>query len=131
MVGHRILNLRKEHNLTQTDLSKILGIGRTAIHGYENNKINPPPDKLLKLAEFFDVSVDYLVGKSPKRNTIVSNSVNCDIKQQLQDILESLHSPNTVHFQGKRLSQKEKQILITCLSSNLTIIETLLHDLEN
>lgn len=131
MVGYRILSLRKERDLTQSDLSKVLGVGRTTIHGYENDVISPPPDKLLKLADFFDVSVDYLVGNSPIRKEIDTKKFEYDIGMQMQHIIEILSSQNKVYFHGKQLSANAKHSLITVVSSNITMIKTLMQDLKD
>lgn len=131
MTGYRILTLRKERDLTQADLSKVLGVGRTTIHGYENDIISPPPDKLLKLAEFFDVSVDYLVGNSPIRKESNKKDFQYDIGKQMQQIIETLAGQNTVYFHGKQLSPNAKHTLITFISSNMTMIKTLMQDLKD
>lgn len=60
---NRIKELREQNNLSQTDLGKILGVTRQGISLYENNeRKNIPADYLNKLADTFNVSVDYLKG---------------------------------------------------------------------
>lgn len=57
--------LREESGLSQNDISVKLGIGRTTYTGYERGNIEPPSDKLQKLADIFHVSTDYLLGRTP------------------------------------------------------------------
>lgn len=59
----RIKELRKQKKLTQDEVSKRLGIGRTTYLGYENGKIGIPAKRLEELADLFEVSIDYLSGK--------------------------------------------------------------------
>lgn len=66
--GSRLSTLRKEKNMTQSDLAGFLGISRGTIGMYEIDKNDPDTATLLKLAEYFNVSVDYLLCKSDKRN---------------------------------------------------------------
>lgn len=54
--------LRKERNLTQEDISKMSGVAKQTISNWENNLTQPPFDILTKLANYFGVSVDYLLG---------------------------------------------------------------------
>ena len=60
----RIRQLRKENNLTQTQLANVLNYGCTAISNYESGKNQPSISDLIKIADFFNVSLDYLLGTS-------------------------------------------------------------------
>lgn len=71
---NRLKLLREEKKLTQSDISKILNITTAAYSYYENEKRDMTPDTILKLSEYFDVSTDYLLGKSNIRN----NTSNID-----------------------------------------------------
>lgn len=66
MLQENLRSLRKEKKLTQADISKRLGIPRTTYAGYENGSRNPDPETLQLLADFHDVSVDYLLGRDEK-----------------------------------------------------------------
>ena len=68
MRGNRIKLLREEKGLKQDELSKILGVSPSAIGMYERDEREPNDDITLKLAEFFNVTTDYLLGKSDNRN---------------------------------------------------------------
>lgn len=60
-VGRRIARLRKTKNLTQTDLARILGISKSTLGMYEIGQREPDVDMFIKIAEFFDVTMDYLI----------------------------------------------------------------------
>lgn len=62
--AERVRHLRKEKHLTGDQLGKILGITKTGISYWENGKSVPDNEMLLKLADFFDVSIDYLLGNT-------------------------------------------------------------------
>ncbi|MGS0763131.1 helix-turn-helix domain-containing protein [Syntrophomonas curvata] len=62
--GDRLNHLRKDKNLKAEDLGEILGLKRRIIFLYEKNETRPTFDTLLALADYFDVSLDYLVGRS-------------------------------------------------------------------
>lgn len=64
----RLIKLRKELNLTQEELAQKIGYTRTAISAWEIGRNEPSNADTIKLAEYFSVSTDYLLGKSDIRN---------------------------------------------------------------
>lgn len=69
MKGNRIKILREEKNINQEELAKILSISPSAVGMYERDAREPNDEITLKLADFFNVSTDYLLGKSDVRNS--------------------------------------------------------------
>ena len=67
----RLKSLRKERKLTQSALGAILNYGYTAISNYESGRNEPSITDLKKIAEFFDVSMDYLLCVNDIRNPYV------------------------------------------------------------
>ena len=62
-VQERLLELRASLNLTQQKLSKLTGVSQTAINRYEHGQTSINANALLKYANFFDVSADYILGR--------------------------------------------------------------------
>lgn len=60
----RLLELRKSKSLTQKQLAAELQMSELAIQHYESQRRKPAFDVLIALADYFDVSLDYLVGRS-------------------------------------------------------------------
>ncbi len=58
-----LLELRKLNNLTQKQVANQLGISQPSYIRYENGKAEPSLENLVKLADLFDVSIDYLCGR--------------------------------------------------------------------
>lgn len=65
---NRIKFLREEKNIYQKDLAKLLGVSIPAINYYENEKRSLDTKSASILADFFGVSIDYLLGKTDIRN---------------------------------------------------------------
>lgn len=65
--GNRLKQLREEKGLSQSEVAKIIGVGRTTYLKWENGE-NQPTRKLDQLSQFFGVSIDYLLGKSDVKN---------------------------------------------------------------
>ena len=62
MFGERLKDLRKKKNLTQEELGKKFNVGKTTISNWEANITEPQHTILLDIANFFGVSIDYLLG---------------------------------------------------------------------
>ncbi len=62
----RLLDLRTSINISQSRLAKELGISQSAVNRYEHDEVSVPDTVLLKYANFFDVSADYLLGRTDK-----------------------------------------------------------------
>ena len=69
MKGNRIKLLREEKKIRQDELAKVLSISPSAVGMYERDEREPNDEITLKLAEYFGVSTDYLLGKSDNRNS--------------------------------------------------------------
>lgn len=67
MIGRRIKELRTENGLTQQELAKILNVSSMSISFYENEQRKPDSEFIIACSRFFDVSADYLLGKTYKR----------------------------------------------------------------
>lgn len=70
-LGKKLKELREKKGKTQLDISKFLGVTYQTIYKYEKDIAVPPADAIVKLAEYFNVSTDYLLGR-----TNVPNSIN-------------------------------------------------------
>lgn len=64
MRGDRLKHLREQSNFTQRELAERLNISESQIFRYEKDEIEPRADVVVKFAEFFNVSTDYLLGVS-------------------------------------------------------------------
>ena len=63
-VGEILMQLRQEKHLSQAELGRIIYVSGGTISNYENGVHYPDVEKLFKLADFFEVSIDYLLGRS-------------------------------------------------------------------
>lgn len=60
----RIRDLREDKDLKQKDLAAYLAIDQSTYSDYENGRINVPIEQLIKIADYYDVSLDYIVGRT-------------------------------------------------------------------
>lgn len=76
-LGERIYELRNEKNLSQGDLADALDVSRQSVSKWENNMAVPDLDKLIKLCDIFEISLDELTGREK-----IEKSVNSAINQK-------------------------------------------------
>lgn len=67
MIYENIRNLREDADKTQEELARHLNIKQTTYSKYELGKINIPIEVFIKLADYYNVSIDYLVGRTNKK----------------------------------------------------------------
>ncbi len=70
ILSERIKQLRKNNGISQDKLAKVLGYGYTAVVNYESGRNEPSIYTLIKIADYFDVSIDYLLGREFKNKDL-------------------------------------------------------------
>ena len=60
----RLSELRNQKGLTQRQIAPIFGVSQSTLNNWEHGHTQPSIEQLIKLANYFDVSVDYLIGNS-------------------------------------------------------------------
>lgn len=95
--GDRLKLLREEKQLTQEELAVIFNVTDATINRYEKNQRQPDTGMLDRFADFFDVSTDYLLGRTEIRNfnkndlivavnrKALSQKIEEDVKKKLRD----------------------------------------------
>lgn len=64
MLYQRIRELREDHDLTQVQMGKILSCSQRVYSNYERGELDIPTEILIKLADFYEFSVDYLLNRT-------------------------------------------------------------------
>jgi len=88
MFGHILKTLREDRDLKQEDIAKYLNVDRSTVGKWENNSSKPDFEKLIKIANFFNVSTDYLLGKTDN-TTDEQYYLNGETRQIAQEIKDN------------------------------------------
>lgn len=99
MIGDKIKELRKKSKITQAELSDSINIGQSTLANFENGKRTIPIDIIIQLAQFFNVSADYLLGLSTSpdaREAIYGEQLSAEEK-------EIVEAYRTINADGKRI----------------------------
>lgn len=83
--SEKLKALRKKHGHTQSTLAHLLNVSQNAIYNWENGKREPNLDTILKIADIYGVSIDYLMGMSDKEESL------CDMTTFHDEIDEYSH----------------------------------------
>lgn len=109
--GGRIAALREKHGMTQDELAKKLGISRAALSHYETDRRQPDYDTLRDIANYFNVSLDYLLGRTNDPQTILDREVRNFVDSlELSD--DTILGKFTFTIDGRKLSPEEAKRFI-------------------
>ncbi|MEW8974268.1 MAG: helix-turn-helix transcriptional regulator [Tissierellaceae bacterium] len=89
MIGERLKELRHEKNLLQKDVANYLNISTSAYGYYEQGKRNLDSDTIKNLADFFNVSTDYLLGRTDNKNGSIDYKINLNNNNSQPNEVES------------------------------------------
>ncbi len=93
----KIKELRMEKGIEQQDLAKIIQIGKGSISNWEVGRTEPSIEYIIKLANYFEVSTDYLLGRSNDIGIIETNANLTQFQTKLLEIVSGL--PRDDQFQ--------------------------------
>lgn len=105
LIGSQIRKLRKNHHLTQQQLAEHLHISPSSVGMWEQERRDPDTDMLLKIADFFDVTVDYLLGRETTTST--QQTLIAETIQKIESLNLLTESINQLAEQLKETLPKE------------------------
>jgi len=119
--------LRTQKGVSQQKVADYLEITRQAYSNYENGNRDPDNETLLKLGEYFGVSVDYLLrGKEPAPTPGLSAKDERDIAKKLQSTLDDLENgADGLMFDGEPLDDETRALLRDSLQNQLQMTKLL------
>ncbi|MBC5627558.1 helix-turn-helix transcriptional regulator [Clostridium sp. NSJ-6] len=114
--GERLKELRNSKKLTQKQLADIFYLNKSSISRYENNSQMPENEILQKLADFFEVSIDYLLCRTdeqmpPISNNSLSKKEKLDIEKEALHMIENIDNADVIEFCGTPADDDDKEFL--------------------
>lgn len=142
MFAQRLKQLRKERGLTQVQFAQQFNVSNGAIAMWETGKREPDFDTMNRLAAFFSVSVDYLIGNTnepwfyldndriireinsyeneePKASPPLTDKDHRDIARDLERIMEALETAGDLQFDGDPMSDEARESIRAAMKLGL------------
>lgn len=101
MIGERLAELRINHNMTQEEFAEQLDVSRQAVSKWELDKTLPDVNKLLKISELYQVSVDYLLkgtgeasASDEKNEALAADSLQCEVTVTKEESINDINEEN-------------------------------------
>lgn len=112
-LGGRLKAARERKGWTQTYVCKKLNIPNSTLSGYERDYRSPDPELLTRLAELYEVTTDYLLGRTDNPKGNVNDEIDNDILD-LQKAIEMIEK-GKARFRGRKLTMEQRGYLIGLL----------------
>lgn len=117
-LGTRLRLLREERGLTLEHVANCVGTTKVSIGRYEKDEREPKSEMLNLLADFFSVSVDYLLGRTSEQNSSkkeykpeLTNKEKLDIEKEALQMINNIDKAPVVEFCGTPADDEDKEFL--------------------
>lgn len=110
ILGSRIRDLREKNDISQIELSKKLNISNTTLSQYESGKRIPSDEIKLKIADHFNVSIDYLLGRTDNPKEYIEPEGNLDKENIEFKTYEEIFIELRKNLEDQGLIEKDKPI---------------------
>ncbi|MCC4348435.1 helix-turn-helix domain-containing protein [Limosilactobacillus reuteri] len=120
MIGNTIRELRKEKKMSQSELGKFIGVSQTTVTAWETGRAEPSSTFISKLADLFNVSTDYLLGRSDNKKKPyyeLTDKEKKDIALQAEKLMEGIESGENLNFYGEPATEEQKERLLIAVQT--------------
>jgi transcriptional regulator with XRE-family HTH domain len=118
-MANRIRELRKNRGLTMKQLGEVVDLAESTISQYETGKRQPDNETLLRLGEFFGVTVGYLLGVEEVKTPILNEKDERDIAKTLETLMTQLDSGGDLMFDGDPISDEARDSIRSAMKLGL------------
>lgn len=120
--------LREERNLSQAAFAKLIGVSQSAVGNWEAGSREPNLETMDKIADFFGVSVDYLLGRDGQ-SVLLDNhpdNIEADIQDKLNEVLSQLDAEDAdLLFNGESLDPDSRELLAASIERTIRLAKEL------
>lgn len=120
--GQKILMLREEKQLKQSELAQAIGVTEATLSRYENDKRKPRGEIALKIAKALNVSIDYLlddnitnrfanISSNEIPDTTLTEKEIIDIEKEALEMIEAIDNSESLKFCGTTADEEDKEYL--------------------
>ena len=114
-LGSRIKGLREQHRLSQKELAELLNVNSSTLSQYESDKRIPSDDIKIRIANYFNVSTDYLLGNS--KITTLNQKDELDIAKRIEALEADLENQENLMMHGEILDDETRELVKASLAT--------------
>lgn len=123
MIGDRLTKLRKQKGYEAQYVANLLNVAKSTYSGYENNKSVPNHESLKKIADFYSVSVDYILGRTNDTTPIGHSKKEKEVNEKLDDFIKEVEKSDGLMFSGSKMDESTKEVLLKMLRTTKDMAE--------
>lgn len=113
ILARRLKNLREERGYLQKFVADKVGVRSNTLSGYESGSRSPDPEMLVELANFYNVTTDYLLGETNDPNLTAKDEK--DIAKRMEKIKRDLTDGDGLSFYGEPMSPEAVESLLEAI----------------
>lgn len=122
MLKKRLKEQRAIKGLSQRALAEILNVSQQTIGSWETGRTEPDQQTLKKIANFFNVSVDYLLEQEDINNPSLSRKEKADIAKDLDEIKQQLLDSDQLMFDGMPMDEESITQILSALEVGMEMV---------
>lgn len=107
-MNNRIREIRRQRGITMKQLGEVVDLAESTISQYETGKREPDNETLLKISEYFGVTVGYLLGAEEKTPALTEKDER-DIAKTLENLMAQLDNGGDLMFDGDPMSDEARE----------------------
>ncbi|WP_244971239.1 helix-turn-helix domain-containing protein [Vallitalea guaymasensis] len=121
MFVKRLRQLREDRGLKQKDIAKLLNITTSAYGYYEQGKRNLDMNTLKTLSDYYNVSTDYMLGRTDIPVPIETFLQDKQVDEKLNDLIEEISNSKNLKFNNKQMNTQTRNFLIKMITNTCDI----------
>lgn len=120
-IFQRVKDLATDHGLSIAELERKLNFSPNTLYKLKSQK--PSIDRIEAIAKYFNVSTDYLLGRTDKKYWELTDKDEKDIQKKLEELIEDMTKADALAFSkdSEPMSEETKQLLIVSLENSLRL----------
>ena len=126
---NRLKEIRKQRKLTQKEVAQAMGVSQSTLSEWETEKYQIDNDSLFKLADYFGVSIDYLLGRDEGQSVFLDSTpdmIETDIQDKLKEVLSQLDGEAAdLMFNGESLDPDSRELLAASIERTIRLAKEL------
>lgn len=133
---NKLKELRKNKKLTQEAFCKIIGVTQGALSGWENGRYEPDLKSVHKMADYFGVTVDYLLGREVVKNnkskqasdeyeSQLSVRDKKDVAKRLDEVIGDMERNEALMFDGEPMDDETKELVKIAIEESIKMAKVM------